>query len=55
MQSHESSVRSVIEKGEALLEIVHDPTVSENMTKLQNDYQDLCNKAKVLPWEGLDF
>lgn len=49
MQSHESSVKSVIEKGEALLEIVHDPTIRENMTKLQNDYQDLCNKAKVVP------
>lgn len=47
MQSHESTVNSVIEKGEALLEIVHDPTISENMTKLQNDYHDLCNKAKV--------
>lgn len=49
MQSHESSVKSVIEKGEALLEIVHDSTISENVTKLQNDYQDLCNKATVFP------
>lgn len=40
-------MKSVIEKGEALLEIVHDPNISENMTKLQNDYQDLCNTAKV--------
>lgn len=54
MQSHESSVKSVIEKGEALLEIVHDPTIRENMTKLQNDYQELCNKAKVVPRKGLN-
>lgn len=49
MQSHESSVKSVIEKGESLLEIVRDPTISENMIKLRKDYQDLCNKAKVFP------
>ncbi|TSO25166.1 Nesprin-1 [Bagarius yarrelli] len=47
MQSHESSVKSVIEKGEALIEIVHDSTISEKTTQLQNDYQDLCNKAKA--------
>lgn len=48
-------MKSVIEKGEALLEIVHDPTIRENMTKLQNDYQDVCNKAKVFPYEGLNI
>ncbi|KAG2468780.1 SYNE1 protein, partial [Polypterus senegalus] len=41
--SHESSVKSVIEKGEALLDTVRDATVSENMKKLQEEYQDLCN------------
>lgn len=48
MQSHEPAIKFVIEKGEALLETVRDPTISENMTKLQTDYQDLCNTAKVL-------
>lgn len=47
VQSHESAVKSVIEKGEALLDTVHDPTISDNMKNLQADYQDLCLAAKV--------
>ncbi|KAJ8270593.1 hypothetical protein GJAV_G00116870 [Gymnothorax javanicus] len=47
VQSHESAVRSVTEKGEALLEIVRDPSVSENMTKLTSDFQDLCSTAQA--------
>lgn len=47
VQSHESAVKCVIEKGEALLDTVHDPTISDNMKKLQTDYQDLCLLAKV--------
>lgn len=47
VQSHESAVKSVTEKGEALLDTVNDPTISENMRRLQADYQDLCLAAKV--------
>ena len=47
MQSHESAVRSVIEKGEALLDTVRDPTISDNMSRLQTDYKDICTTAKV--------
>lgn len=48
IQSHESAVRSVIERGEALLETIRDPSINENICKLKADYQDLCNDAKVL-------
>lgn len=47
VQSHDSAVRSVIEKGAALLDTVHDSTVGDNVRKLQADYQDLCLAAKV--------
>lgn len=47
MQSHESAVRSVVEKGEALLDSVRDPAIRDNMSRLQTDYQDLCTAAKV--------
>lgn len=47
VQSHESAVKSVFEKGEALLDTVHDAIISDNMKKLQADYQDLCLAAKV--------
>lgn len=40
-------MKSVFEKGEALLDIVHDATISDNMKKMQSDYQDLCLAAKV--------
>ncbi|RXM34120.1 Nesprin-1 [Acipenser ruthenus] len=43
--SHESSVKSVIEKGRALLDIIRDPSVSNNMNKLQSEYHKLCNIA----------
>lgn len=47
MQSHESAVRSVVEKGEVLLDMVCDPTIRDNMNRLQIDYQELCTAAKV--------
>ncbi|XP_037550764.1 nesprin-1 [Nematolebias whitei] len=47
VKSHESAVKSVVEKGEVLLEVIHDPTISENMKKLQADYQDLCLAAQT--------
>lgn len=40
-------MKCVIERGEALLDTIHDPTISDNMKKLQADYQDLCLLAKV--------
>lgn len=40
-------MKSVTEKGETLLDTVNDPTISENMRRLQADYQDLCLAAKV--------
>ncbi|XP_076155328.1 nesprin-1 isoform X4 [Alosa pseudoharengus] len=47
VQSHESAMRSVMERGEALLDSVKDPTISENMSKLQADYTELCSAAKA--------
>jgi len=47
VQSHESAVTCVFEKGEALLDTVHDPIIRDNMKKLQADYQDLCIAATV--------
>lgn len=48
VQSHESALRCVFEKGQALLDIIHDTTISDNIKKMQADYQDLCSTAKVL-------
>ena len=36
-----------MERGEALLDSVKDPTISENMGKLQADYNELCSASKV--------
>lgn len=47
VQSHESALKSVFEKGQALLDTVHDTTIGDNMKKMQTDYQDLCLAAKV--------
>ncbi|XP_029114386.1 nesprin-1 isoform X5 [Scleropages formosus] len=47
VQSRESAVKSVSEKGEALLDTVQDPYVAEKMTKLQEDYQDLCRVVQA--------
>ncbi|XP_061127011.1 nesprin-1-like isoform X2 [Syngnathus typhle] len=45
VQSHDGSVRSVVEKGDALLASVHYPSIRDKMNKLQKDYTDLCNMA----------
>ncbi|RXM34940.1 Nesprin-1 [Acipenser ruthenus] len=45
--SHESSLKSVIEKGQALLDTIRDPSVSNNMNKLQAEYHELCNIART--------
>ncbi|XP_038195664.1 nesprin-1 isoform X2 [Arvicola amphibius] len=44
--SHEPSVNSVREKGEALLELVQDQTLKDKIQKLQSDFQDLCSMGK---------
>ena len=41
--SHEPSVKSVIEKGEALFDV----TLKSNIQDLQSDYHELCSAAKV--------
>ncbi|XP_022415225.1 nesprin-1 isoform X17 [Delphinapterus leucas] len=44
--SHEPSVKSVREKGEALLELVQDVTLKDKIDQLQSDYQNLCSSGK---------
>ncbi|XP_045150652.1 nesprin-1 [Echinops telfairi] len=44
--SHEPSVKSVSEKGEALLELVQDVTLKNKLEKLRADYQALCHAVK---------
>lgn len=48
MLSHEPALRCVSEKGQALLDIVPDSTISDNIKKMQANYEDLCSAAKVL-------
>ncbi|XP_013912844.1 PREDICTED: nesprin-1-like [Thamnophis sirtalis] len=45
--SHEPLIKSVVEKGESLLELICDTNVAKNIQKLQNEYQELCNTAKM--------
>ncbi|XP_062833321.1 nesprin-1 isoform X16 [Anolis carolinensis] len=45
--SHEPSIKSVFEKGECLLELVHDANLAENIQKLQAEYQEVCTIAKT--------
>ncbi|XP_077366762.1 nesprin-1 isoform X9 [Festucalex cinctus] len=55
VQSHDGSIRSVVEKGDALLASVHYPSVRDKMNRLHKDYTDLCNMATahVVHLEGL--
>ncbi|XP_047184446.1 nesprin-1 isoform X2 [Scophthalmus maximus] len=45
VQSHDGSVRSVVEKGDALLSSVHYPSIRDKMNRLQRDYTELCKRA----------
>ncbi|XP_060687754.1 nesprin-1-like isoform X2 [Hemiscyllium ocellatum] len=45
--SHEPGVKLVIEKGQAVFELIHDPAVSDNLKRLQTDYQELCSTVMV--------
>nr|XP_057913481.1 nesprin-1 isoform X6 [Doryrhamphus excisus] len=47
VQSHESAVKSVLEKGEALLDMVHNPVINNNMNTLKADFLELCLLAKT--------
>ncbi|XP_009975913.1 PREDICTED: nesprin-1-like, partial [Tauraco erythrolophus] len=45
--SHEPSIKSVIEKGEALFDLVNDVTLKNNIQDLQSSYQELCSTTKA--------
>ncbi|XP_033368639.1 nesprin-1 isoform X3 [Parus major] len=45
--SHEPSIKSVIEKGEALCDLVNDVTLKNSIQDLQSSYQELCSKTKA--------
>uniref|UniRef100_A0A8C5RJ37 Spectrin repeat containing nuclear envelope protein 1 n=1 Tax=Laticauda laticaudata TaxID=8630 RepID=A0A8C5RJ37_LATLA len=45
--SHEPLIKSVVEKGESLFELICDTNVAENIQKLHNEYHELCNMAKI--------
>lgn len=47
VQSHDGSIKSVVEKGDALLASVHYPSIRDKMNRLKRDYTDLCNTAMV--------
>lgn len=45
--SRDSAVSFVLEKGETLLTLLHSPSITDNLTRLQTDYQELCFSARV--------
>ncbi|XP_026197444.1 nesprin-1 isoform X3 [Anabas testudineus] len=45
VQSHDGAVRSVMEKGDALLASVHYPSIRDKISRLQRDYSELCKTA----------
>uniref|UniRef100_A0A8C2DGG1 Spectrin repeat containing, nuclear envelope 1a n=1 Tax=Cyprinus carpio TaxID=7962 RepID=A0A8C2DGG1_CYPCA len=45
--SRDSAVSFVLEKGETLLTLLHSPSITDNMTRLQADYQELCSSART--------
>lgn len=47
VQSQDGSIRSVMEKGDALLSSVHYPSIRDKMHRIQKDYTALCNTAMV--------
>lgn len=47
VQSHDGSIRSVMEKGDSLLASVHYPSIRDKMHRVQKDYTTLCNVAMV--------
>ncbi|KAM6126873.1 nesprin-1-like [Pterocles gutturalis] len=53
--SHEPSIKSVIEKGEALFDLVSDVTLKSNIQDLQSSYQELCSITKAIMEEIAGF
>lgn len=47
IQSHDGSIKSVIEKGDAVLALVHYPSIRDKLHRLQKDYTSLCKSAVV--------
>ena len=47
IQSHDGAVKSVLEKGEALLASVHFPSIRDNTNRLHNDYTTLYTITAV--------
>ncbi|XP_016311636.1 nesprin-1-like isoform X6 [Sinocyclocheilus anshuiensis] len=45
--SRDSAVSFVLEKGETLVTLLHSPSITDNMTRLQADYQELCGSART--------
>ncbi|XP_073712130.1 nesprin-1 isoform X2 [Misgurnus anguillicaudatus] len=45
--SRDSAVSFVLEKGETLLTLLHSPSITDNLTRLQTDYQELCCSART--------
>ncbi|XP_048062412.1 nesprin-1 isoform X1 [Megalobrama amblycephala] len=45
--SRDSALSFVLEKGESLLTLLHSPSITDNMTRLQADYQELCGSART--------
>ncbi|NXF38127.1 SYNE1 protein, partial [Nyctibius bracteatus] len=45
--SHEPSIKSVIEKGEALFDLVNDVTLKNNIRDLRSSYEELCSTMKA--------
>lgn len=47
--SRDSALNAMMEKGKTLLSLLHSPSITENMGRLQSDYRELCNTARVRP------
>lgn len=54
VQSHDGSIKSVVEKGDTLLASVHYPPIRDKINRLKKDYAELCNSALVRNGRHLD-
>ncbi|KAF4071108.1 hypothetical protein AMELA_G00281340 [Ameiurus melas] len=45
--SRDSALSAMMEKGKVLLSLLHSPSITENMDRLQSDYRELCNTART--------
>lgn len=45
--SRDSALSAMMEKGKTLLSLLHSPSIMENMDRLQSDYRELCDTARV--------